>query len=114
MKQPPSPPSKLFIRSEVLAVIEFFAVVDNPPKQDKLKQIKRLSAFESKDFVLEILVKELQRSTKQRDIQSISELLMEIGSIDSLQEPLWKIIRNGNLNDEVKDAANLILHHLGD
>lgn len=114
MKHPPPPPSKLFIRSEVLAVIDFLSVVENPPKQDKMKQIKRLSGIDAQDIVLEILVKELQRSSKPRELQAVSELLMEIGSIDTLQDPLWKIIRNTALPDEVKDAANLVLHHLGD
>jgi hypothetical protein len=114
MKQPPPPPSKLFIRSEVLAVIEYLSVVENPPKQDKIKQIKRLSGLPAREAVLEILVKELQRATKSRELQTISELLMEIGTIAQLQEPLWRVIRTPSLSDEVKDAANLILHHLGD
>lgn len=114
MKHPPPPPSKLFIRSEVLAVIEYLSIVENPPKQDKLKQIKRLNTLEAKDTVLEILVKELQRSTKAREVQTISELMMEIGTIDLLQDPLWRIIRSNSSTDEIKDAANLILHHLGD
>lgn len=114
MKSSSTPPSKLFIRSEVLAVIEFLSVVDNPPKQDKAKQIKRLSRIEAQETVLEILVKELQRTDKPRELQAISELLMEIGTIETLQDPLWQIIRNPGMKDEIKDAANLVLHHLGD
>jgi hypothetical protein len=114
MNQPPAPPSKLFIRSEVLAVVEFLTVVENPPKQDKLKQIKRLVSLEPKETVLAVLVKELQRSNKPKELQTIAELLMEVGDIDALQDPLWQVIKNPNATDEIKDAANLILHHLGD
>ncbi|MBY0450694.1 MAG: hypothetical protein K2X01_08740 [Cyanobacteria bacterium] len=116
MNQPPSPPpSKLFIRSEVLAVIEFLATVETPSKQEKAKQIKRLRAIEDQKTVLEILLKELQRAhSSQRLMQVVSELLMEIGSIEHLHDPLWELIRSIDTRDEVKDAANLVLRHLGD
>lgn len=114
MNQPPAPPSKLFIRSEVLAVIEFLTVIENPPKQDKMKQIKRLVSLEPRETVLGVLVKELQRSSKPKELQTIAELLMEVGDIQQLQEPLWQVIKSAHITDEIKDAANLILHHLGD
>lgn len=115
MTQPPSTtPSKLFIRSEVLAVMDYLNTVEEPAKQDKVKQIKRLQAISDQDTVLKILVKELQRAANARQIQVVTELLMELGSIDSLQEPLWAIIQNQQSSDEVRDAANLVLRQLGD
>ncbi len=114
MSHPPSPPSKLFIRSEVLAVIEYLSVVEAPSKQERNKQIKRLSAIEDRQTVLDILLKELQRTASASTLQAVTELLMELGDIELLQEPLWAIIRHPQSRDEVKDAANLILRHLGD
>lgn len=114
MNQPTPPASKLFIRSEVLAVIEFFTTVEDPPRHDKMKQLKRLSQINDQDTVLKVLIKELQRSTQPTHLQVVTELLMELGKIDILREPLWAIIQQGNVRDEIKDSANLILRHLGD
>lgn len=120
---PPSFPSsgnssgsgKLFIRSEVLAVIGFLNALEEPPKQDKLKQIKRLQGIGDQPTVQRILLKELQRSSGGgRNIRVITELLMELGNIEIVQEPLWELIQNTATSDEVKDAANLILRQLGD
>ena len=106
--------NKLFIRSEVLAVADYLVTVDEPPKQDKVKQIKRLAAIEDQDSVQKILVKELQRAPNPRAIQAITELLMELGTIEIVKAPLWAIIEDPHAADEVKDAANLILRQLGD
>ncbi len=110
----PATPSKLFIRSEVLAVIDYLLTVEEPPKQDKIKQIRRLSNLEDRETVQKVLVKELQRATSIRLIQVISELLMELGDIELVKQPLWGLIQNPQTSDEVKDAANLILRQLGD
>lgn len=114
MSQSPPPASKLFIRSEVLSVIDFLNTLDDASKLDKSKQLKRLQAIQDQETVQRILVKELQRSGSLKMIQVISELLMELGTIESLQKPLWSLIENAQTTDEVKDAANVILRQLGD
>jgi hypothetical protein len=114
MSQTQPPASKLFIRSEVLAVIDLLNTLDDPSKLDKLKQLKRLHNIEDQDTVQRILVKELQRASSSRIIQVISELLMELGTILTLKAPLWTIIQNPKSSDELKDAANVILRQLGD
>lgn len=114
MTQTPPPASKLFIRSEVLAVMSYLGTVEDPSKQDKIKQVKRLHAIEDQETVQKILVKELQRASSSQNLQIITELLMELGTIENVQEPLWALIENPKTEDDVKDAANLILRHLGD
>lgn len=95
-------------------MVAFLMTVDEPTKQDRLKQLKRLATIQDQAAVLNILVKELQRAASGRHIQIISELLMELGDLTQLQEPLWAIIENPQAADEIKDAANLILRFLGD
>lgn len=114
MSQSPPSVSKLFVRSEVLAVIGFLNTLEDPSRQDRAKQIKRLQNIEDRQTVLRILVKELQRAANGGMIRIVSELLMELGTIEALQEPLWAIIQNAGSADEVKDAANVILRQLGD
>lgn len=106
--------SKLLIRSEVLAVVMFLSVVEAPSQQDRQKQIRRLAVIPDRLAVLEVLVREMGRTQQSAVLQALSELLMELGSLEKLQEPLWEIIRQPQTRDEVKDAANLILRHLGD
>lgn len=114
MSQTPPPASKLFIRSEVLSVISYLNTMDDPSKLEKNKQIKRLQIIQDQETVQHILVKELQRAGSSRSIQVISEILMELGTIESLQKPLWSLIENPKTSDEMKDAANVVLRQLGD
>jgi hypothetical protein len=111
---PPTTPSKLFIRSEVLAVMDYLYTVEEPTRQDKLKQYKRLQSINDEETVQRILVKELQRASNSRMLQVVLELLMELGRIEVVQEPLWAIIQSSQSSDELRDAANLILRQLGD
>ena len=111
---PVKPQSKLFVRSEVMSVIHHLLANADLSKQERAKQIKRIRAIEAQDVVQEILIKELSRSPSGDTLHVIVELLMEIGHIDMLSDKLWDVIRDPNTTDEVKDAANLILRHLGD
>ncbi|MEM0950938.1 MAG: hypothetical protein AAGI66_02205 [Cyanobacteria bacterium P01_H01_bin.74] len=106
--------SKLFIRSEVTSAIDSIKLIINPTRNDKLKQLKRLQDISDRKSVLDILLKELQRSKSNTVMQIITELLMELGTIESLRDPLWCIIQSNHCSDEVKDAANIVLRQLGD
>jgi hypothetical protein len=47
-------------------------------------------------------------------MQILIQLMMEVGTLQYLQEPLWAIIRDLKTSDDIKDSANLVLRHLGD
>lgn len=111
---PPAKANKLMIRSEVVAVLQHLTTVQHLPKQERIKQLKRLKDLNQRDMVEEILVKELRRAQSMEMIRVITEFLMDIGSLDTLSDPLWSVIREVETTDEMKDAANLILRHLGD
>lgn len=115
--------SKLLLRSEVLAVLQQLNLQDTPSKQDRAKWVKRLRQIDDRKAVLEILVKELQRcgtassptsASPSTTLQHIGELLMDLGTIEQLREPLWQLIESPKVSDDVKDAANLVLRQLGD
>jgi hypothetical protein len=114
MTQSNVPQSKLYIRSEVLAAIDAINRLPNPSRGDKLKQLKRLQALGDQACVISVLVKELQRTKSKSVLTIISELLMELGNIETLKDPLWGVIQNQNNSDDVKDTANIVLRHLGD
>ncbi len=109
-----SHPSKLVIRSEVLAVVQHLVSMADAPKNERLKQLKRLQDIQPQEPVLDVLVKELQRSGSTQTMQVVMQLLMELGNIEYLQDKLWAVIQDPKVPDEIKDASNLVLRHLGD
>ncbi len=106
--------NKLIVRSEVLVAIKHLVSMGDAPKNERLKQLKRLQEIQPRESVLDILVKELERCRSAETLQVIVQLLMELGTIEYLQDKLWNIIRSSSTTDEVKDASNLVLRHLGD
>lgn len=108
------PHSKLFVRSEVLAVIQQLNSQEEPSKADKTKYVKRLRQLDQPVYVQDILVNELKRSKQHPLLQLITELLMELGDGEYLHDILWDLIRDPAFSDDIKDAANLVLRHLGD
>jgi hypothetical protein len=111
---PASASSKLLTRSEVMAAIRFLMATERPSKKDRAKHIKRLQDMEDSATVYQVLLKELQRAVQPRMLEVVAELLMELGSLEDLKAPLWGMIQNPGVSDEVKDTANLILRQLGD
>jgi|GEM_PF-1422001 len=106
--------SKLFIRSEVLAAISNLSMQNEPSKHEKAKQLKRLMGIPDQVSVQNVLLKELKRSNSPQTTRIIAEFLMELGNIEVVQTPLWDLIQDAKSSDDSKDAANLILRHLGD
>lgn len=106
--------NKLIIRSEVLSAIRHLTSLEDPPKQERIKQLKRLYELNCAEDVQDVLVKELSRCATPKTLHIITEFLMELGEIGYLHERLWNLIRDPKVPDEIKDASNLVLRHLGD
>lgn len=107
-------PSKLYIRSEVLAVLDFFQQHKQPQRTERERQVRRLAQLPDRATVLRILLRELSRHKALPTLQTIGELLVELGDIATLHDPLWSLIAAQDVCDEAKDVANLVLRHLGD
>lgn len=105
--------SKLQVRAEVLAVIHQLAAFQDASKEDKSKSLKRLFSIANTDYVLECLLKEFPK-TSYENRQLVAQLLIEFGSLDKLEKPLWSIIKDPSVSDEIKDTANAILRNIGD
>lgn len=105
--------SKLQVRAEVLAVIQQLAALDEASRESQLKQIKRLKGIANVDYILECLIRELSKSSYDQR-QVIAQLLLEFGSLETLNKPLWAIIKDPHTSDELKDTANVVLRNLGD
>jgi hypothetical protein len=114
MKKTSAHGSKLLIRSEVLAVVSLLASSPDLPQRDKQQAVQRLQRLEDRAAVLDVLMKELERQQSASVYRILGELLVALGNLGKLHDPLWALICAPNVSDEAKDAANLALGHLGD
>ncbi|MEW5819561.1 MAG: hypothetical protein AB1782_05170 [Cyanobacteriota bacterium] len=105
--------SKLQVRAEVLAVIQQLSALDETSRENQVRQIKRLRTIQNVDYILECLLRELPKGNYDQK-QIIAQLLLEFGSLEKLEKPLWAIIKDPNQPDIIKDVANVILRNLGD
>lgn len=105
--------TKLQVRAEVLAVIQQLSTLEDTSRESQLKQIKRLKSISNVDYILECLLRELPRASYDHR-QLISQMLLEFGTLDKLEKPLWGLIKDPGVTDELKDTANVILRNLGD
>lgn len=97
-----------------MAVVDALTRQAQPQRAERERQIKRLADLPHRADILAILIRELNRAKSGRPMQIIGELLVELGSIATLQEPLWQLIEQPAIRDDAKDVANLVLRHLGD
>lgn len=105
--------SKLQIRSEVLAILSEFASLDETPKERQDEIIKNLKVIENKEDLTDFLIKELAK-TNGNKAQIITYILIEIGTLELLKEPLWAFVKDPKCTDEIKDLASVALRTLGD
>lgn len=105
--------SKLQVRAEVLAVIQQLSTLESSSRETQTKQIKRLKSIEEEDYIIDCLLRELSKASYDQN-QVVAQLLIEFGSLDKLEKPLWGIIKDSDTSDELKDIANSILRNMGD
>ncbi|MFH0702645.1 MAG: hypothetical protein V2B14_03800 [bacterium] len=106
--------SKLQIRSEVLMTLQKLASFNNTlSKIDQDKYLDKLRSIKNTTYVLEILVKELSRVDEKKG-NIIGVLLLELGTLKQLKEPLWLYIKSPKYSDEFKNLVSTILKSLGD
>ena len=106
--------NKLVVRNKVLAVMQYLNTHPHLTPSERLAQYRKLESLNALTALQDIVFKELERARDPDTLHSACELLMHFGQIEALQKPLWDLITNKAVHDETKDAANLILRHLGD
>lgn len=84
-------------------------------KHDRDEAITNLTQLEQPEAVCQTVIKELLHpSNTNHRLLILAELLMDVGDLDTLGEPLWDVIQSPTSSDATKDAANLVLRNLGD
>lgn len=112
--KPIKPANKLVVRNKVLGVMQYLGSHPHLTPSERLAQYRKLESLHAIEAIQTIVFKELERAQDADTLHSACELLMHFGQLEVLKEPLWELITSKQFCDETKDAANLILRHLGD
>lgn len=107
--------SKLVVRNKVLAAIKRLTQPGALSVFEKQKLIDDIQALNQPETAQDILLQELARAEADETLQDvIAELLIWLGDLNYLQEPVWDWIASTDTSDRLKDTLNLILKQLGD
>ncbi|MFM7468969.1 MAG: hypothetical protein ACKO37_05670 [Vampirovibrionales bacterium] len=105
----------LRVRQRVLKLIqEIESLRGYQARFERARKIKTLHQLGSQVALCKVLLQAFKKATSHEAHQLLSEMMLEVGTLELLQEPLWAFIKDPQPTDEVKDCANLILRHLGD
>jgi hypothetical protein len=105
----------LRVRQRVLKLIqEIENLRGYQARFERSRKIKTLPQLGSEMAICKVLLQAFKKATTHEAQQLLSEMMLEVGNLDLLQEPLWAFIKDPTPTDEAKDCANLILRHLGD
>lgn len=108
--------SKLQLRAKILEnlnKIEFEKMMNSSFQEEQHQIIEWFLTFEDKEFLQQILLKELN-SDKIDTFDKIGFLLSEIGQLSTLKEPLWNFIKDPKVSDKTKQISCSILRILGE
>lgn len=104
--------SKLQVRAHIIELIDNLDInsLSDEKQQDIVKEVKE---FEDREFLLQVLVKELNTDDDNR-IQKIAYLLLEINDFEAIKDGLWGYIKDPNTSDRVKEICCTLLRALGE
>lgn len=104
--------SKLQIRARIIDLIAKLDI-NTLNKKEQESFFAELKNFEDKDFLQQILLKELNSDDEEK-IEKVAYLLAEFGNSDTVKEPLWEYIRDKNISDNVKEISCTLLRIFGE
>ncbi|MFN8614683.1 MAG: hypothetical protein U0003_02075 [Vampirovibrionales bacterium] len=104
----------LLVRGQALRLTEAFLTLPSPSRIEKKALSEALEALNDRATICQVLVKELVQAPTDERRNRLGEILMAVGSVKLLQDPLWELIMSPTASDTLKDTAHLILRQLGD
>lgn len=104
--------SKLQIRARLIELINKIDI-DAINKKEHESIFVELKTFDDKDFLRQILLKELNSQDEEK-IEKVAYLITELVDATSVKEPLWDYIKDKNVDDKVKEMACSLLRIFGE
>lgn len=102
--------NKLQIKAEIMTVMAKLQQDIDTPYADQYLSV--LNSQEDKSDILDILLKELQRSNEQRSIL-ICFILVKLFDQELLEEVLWNVLKNRGVMDDAKRVVLKVLKNFG-
>lgn len=104
--------SKLQVRAKILELVENLDI-NKLNKKEHEAVFLELKNFEDKEFLQQILLKELNCEDEDR-IEKLAYLITETGNAETAKEPLWDYIKDKNVSDKVKEMSCTLLRIFGE
>lgn len=104
--------SKLQRRAKILEWVNNLDI-NTIHKKEQEAIFYQLRDFDDKDFISQILIKELNCQDEDR-IEKIGYLISEIVDKEAVKEPLWNYIKSPEINDIVKEMSCTLLRIYGE
>lgn len=102
--------NKLQIKAEILTVLSRLQTLPNPSRTEALMEV--LSIQQDKKAILDVLIKELLKSTEPRAVL-ICYMLLRLCEKEDLETALWNILQNPAAEDTIKSIVMSLLKELG-
>ena len=110
-----SPYGKLTLRRWLLQAIDYLVQFEPPSRTEREFVVAKLKTVATETLWCGLLMKELERLTGQpRKLEALGELLMEMGDLTLLKDPLWLLITSLTAKDDQREVAHVVLRHLGE
>jgi len=110
-----SPYGKLTLRRWLLQALEYLSQFEPPSRTERETVVTQLKTVATETIWCGLLMKELERlSGNARKLEALAELLMEMGSLTLLKDPLWLLITSTSAKDDQREVAHVVLRHLGE
>jgi len=104
------------LRRQLVDTLQVMQSQASPSRTEREKAGHYLVSLAPKEAWFPFLLKELEtcENTQHKRLEAITDLMMEIGELKALQKPLYAIVTNPNVADDVKDVIHVMLRSLGD
>ena len=110
-----SPYGKLTLRRWLLQALDYLSNFEPPSRTERETVVAQLKTVATETVWCGLLMKELERlSGNARKLEALAELLMEMGSLELLKDPLWLLITSTSAKDDQREVAHVVLRHLGE
>jgi hypothetical protein len=108
--------SPMQLRRQLVDTLQLMQSQTTPSRTEREKAGHYLLSLAPKEGWYPFLLKELEtcENSQHKRLEAITDLMMEIGELKALQKPLYAIVANPNVADDVKDVIHVMLRSLGD
>lgn len=108
--------SPMQLRRHLIDTLQLIQTQTSPSRTEREKAGRFLLKLAPKEAWYPFLLKELETcpNSQHKRLEAITDLIMEIGELKALQKPLYALVANPHVADDVKDLIHVMLRSLGD